>query len=103
MRDAQPVEEIIQHRLLRAEQPRLEQMRRERVADRTGECILHPWMSLVRRLPLDEDGPQIALVRESLNGRFVDRLLFLVQEAKDLGRSLRRHALEKFVRSHEGL
>ena len=75
-------------------------MARERIAHIATERCLHPREALDRRFPLDEDAAEISLVRETLDRRLVDRLLFGLQKSKNLRGERGRHPLENFVRSH---
>jgi hypothetical protein len=99
--DLERVQEIAEHFLVRAEQPCLQHVACERVADLPTERRLHPRGTFGRRFPLDENAAQIPLVREPLDRCFVNRLLFRLQKSENLGCQSRRHPLKNFVRSHQ--
>src|SRR5207253_10858239 len=72
----------------------------ERFAQTAAERRLHPGKTFARRFPFDEYAPQIPLIRQTLDRRFINRLLFRLEESENLRSKRRRHALENFVRSH---
>jgi hypothetical protein len=75
-------------------------MARQRIAHLSAQRRLHPGEAFRRRFSLDEDAAQISLVRQSLDRRLVNRLLFRVQPAKNLRGQRGGHSLKNFVRSH---
>jgi len=95
--DLYRVEKITEHLLVGPEQPGLQKVTRERIAYAATERRLHPGMSFGGWFSLDEDASQMALIRQSLDGRFVDRLLFRLQKSENLDRERWRHPLENFV------
>src|SRR5256714_8442726 len=98
--DFERSEKIAEHFLVRAQQPRLQHMTRERVAYFSSERRLHPRKTFGRRFSLDKNTPQIALVCQSLDRRLVNRVLFRLQESENLRSQRRRHMLKNFVRFH---
>ena len=80
--DAERIEKIAEHFLVRAQQPGLQQMTGERVAQRPAQGRLHPRKPLVRRFSFDENTAQVALIGQTLNGRLVNRFLVPLQKGE---------------------
>ncbi len=95
--DAEAVEEIAEQFGVRADQPDLQQMRGDAFVHFAPEGVLHPRVPLAARLALDEDGPQFPLLGEGVDGRFVERLLSLVDIAEKLLGDGGREGGENFV------
>ena len=98
--DLQGVEEISKHFLVGVEQPGLQKMGCERVAERPAKCRLHPRETLPWRFSFNENRPEIPLIGQALDRGFIDRLLLGVQKSKNLRGQAGRHSLENFVRFH---
>src|SRR5205085_9163572 len=98
--DLERIEKIAEHFFVRAEQPGLQDIARQRVADLASKRRLHPWEAFRRRFSFDKNAAEISLVRQPLNCRVVNRLLFRLQKRENLCRKDGRHVLKNFVRFH---
>src|SRR5205085_2512152 len=98
--DLKCIEKIAEHFFVRAKQPGLQDMARQRLADLASKRRLHPWEAFRRRFSFDKNAAEISLVRQTLNCRFVNRLLFRLQKRENLCREGGRHVLKNFVRFH---
>src|SRR5688500_18638495 len=67
-----------------------------------AQRVLHPGVALVARLPLEENGAQLPLLRERIDRRLVQRFVLLVEKREELLRRLRGHLGENLVRCEHG-
>src|SRR3954469_13082916 len=71
--DFQGIEKIAKHLLVGAEQPGLEEMGAQRIAQGTAKRRLHPRVTLPRWFSFDENPAEIPLIGQPLDRRLVYR------------------------------
>ena len=99
--DVEAIEEGAEQVGVFADEPDLQDVGGDGVVLRAAEGGLHPGEALEARFALHEDGAELALLGQGVDGGFVELLFLAMQVAENLGGGGGGHGDENFVGVHE--